>query len=509
VDSDLDWMRHVFAGGGGSTAANDNFDEAKKVVDFFEKPKSKKSWVGIDYGYDASHRMVANGATDSRIMGALPTAGTYGAANALNQVANVPNRTPLTWSDAGNMQSDGRGNTFTHDGNNRLTKATKASGDILNFRYDGDGLRMESIKNSTGTTPNLQFAGGVHTRYVTSATEVRQDTGRSLGDFDPCRIADLDGNRAVLRRYVAGPAIDERIAQVDANGAVTYIHTDKQNSVVALTNATGNPISRRGYGEYGQTNPTQMAETTHPFGYTGRRYEAELGLYYYRARWYDPELGTFLETDPIGSLDYVNLYSYVGLDPMGKTDPSGMVCQTAGTPPVTTCTADTYDPARSNGQTTEATPEMKAAAEAGKSAVAVASGNTEKVGFGVRQTNGTLQVQASVSATTATTATGATASAGVPNNAEFVIHGHIDGGPNASDGMVDNPNRAEGTPLGDAQPLSLANPMPNATVSNGQVGWHEIRNGQLAFTAPASSMTPAQQRQIQRNLNAEQRYFRR
>ena len=111
------------------------------------------------------------------------------AANALNQVANVPNRTPLAWSDAGNMQSDGRGNTFVHDGNNRLTKATKASGDILNFRYDGDGLRMETVKNSTGTTPNLQFAGGVHTRYVTSATE---------------ELADLDGNRAVLRRYVAG-----------------------------------------------------------------------------------------------------------------------------------------------------------------------------------------------------------------------------------------------------------------------------------------------------------------
>ncbi|KAF0185432.1 MAG: RHS Repeat family [Hyphomonadaceae bacterium] len=196
-----------------------------------------------------------------------------------------------------------------NDNFTRLTKATKADGNVLNFRYDVDGLRMETIKNSTGITPNLQFAGGVHTRYVTSATE---------------ELADLDGNRAVIRRYVAGPAIDERIAQVDANGAVTYVHTDKQNSVVALTNATGNAVSRRGYGEYGQTSATQMAETTHPFGYTGRRYEAELGLYYYRARWYDPELGTFLETDPIGSLDYINLYSYVGLDPMGKTDPSGL-----------------------------------------------------------------------------------------------------------------------------------------------------------------------------------------
>jgi RHS repeat-associated protein len=50
----------------------------------------------------------------------------------------------------------------------------------------------------------------------------------------------------------------------------------------------------------------------------------EAHCYYYRARWYDPSLGTFLQTDPIGSLDYVNLYSYVGLEPGNGTDPTGM-----------------------------------------------------------------------------------------------------------------------------------------------------------------------------------------
>jgi RHS repeat-associated protein len=69
---------------------------------------------------------------------------------------------------------------------------------------------------------------------------------------------------------------------------------------------------------------TSAGTSAHPFGYTGRRWDPDLNLYYYRARWYDPQLGTFLETDPIGSLDYINLYSYVGLEPGNKTDPTGL-----------------------------------------------------------------------------------------------------------------------------------------------------------------------------------------
>jgi RHS repeat-associated protein len=169
--------------------------------------------------------------------------------------------------------------------------------------------------------------------------------------------------RRVGDRFIPGAGIDERVAQLDATGNVVFIHNDKQHSkfaialratlargVIAISNILGAVIQKRVYGTYGgeadqgevrgtSTPPNdadQMtlqpnATTIHPFGYTGRRWDADLGLYYYRARWYDPALGTFLETDPIGSLDYINLYSYVGLEPGNGVDPSGMQ---AGRPPV-------------------------------------------------------------------------------------------------------------------------------------------------------------------------------
>jgi len=92
---------------------------------------------------------------------------------------------------------------------------------------------------------------------------------------------------------------------------------------VALTNSSGNTVQVYEYDVYGRVGAT---DASHPnrFMFTGREFDKETGLYYYRARYYNPQIGRFLQTDPIGYGDGMNMYAYCGNNPLGLADPSGM-----------------------------------------------------------------------------------------------------------------------------------------------------------------------------------------
>ena len=140
-------------------------------------------------------------------------------------------------------------------------------------------------------------------------------------------IATYDGSGTLVRRYVPGPGVDQPIASVAADGTKTYFHQDKLGSVIAMTNAAGAVAAGPyAYDEYGNClSSGGCPSDTQPYGFTGRRFDAETGLYYYRARYYSPSLGRFLQTDPIGYQDDIDWYAYVANDPTDRTDPTGMV----------------------------------------------------------------------------------------------------------------------------------------------------------------------------------------
>ena len=134
----------------------------------------------------------------------------------------------------------------------------------------------------------------------------------------------FDGEGNQLSRCLHGPQIDQVLAEETAVGEVRWALSDHQGSVRDVIGSQGNVLNHLTYDSYGQVTSESNPEIDFRFGYTGRERDEETGLYYYRARYFDPAPGTFVSADPMGfAAGDPNVYRYVFNSPTNYTDPSG------------------------------------------------------------------------------------------------------------------------------------------------------------------------------------------
>ena len=236
----------------------------------------------------------------------------------------VGNRTDFGGSYAtGNRIQSFKGYTFQHDLDGNVTqKYNTSTGETKTFEWSAEGLLTRVLINGVERVKYDYDAEGQLVRRWTDGVLDRH----FLWDQNHL-LAELDGSASQrVAEYAYLPGEDQPFAIMTGASTITlqrYQVLDEVGNVIGVTNGTGTGVDQRtSYDDWGVPSTTGSADNRLLF--KGLLWEGtSAGLYYMRARWYDPELGRFLSEDPIGIAGGINQYAFAAGDPVNGSDPSG------------------------------------------------------------------------------------------------------------------------------------------------------------------------------------------
>jgi RHS repeat-associated protein len=222
-----------------------------------------------------------------------------------------------------------------------------SAGCITTIGYSGAGFT-----NNMGLTWNDQYQlTSIATNGVTAEQNGFDVLGRRIWNWDGTTtnwfvydgthaLAEVDGTGALRRAYTHGPGVDNWLAMTVYTGATvkTYFYiTDHLGTVHAVTDLSGNIVESYQFDAWGRVlgvfdgsgRPLTQSAIGNKILWQGREYSWATGLYFFRARWYDPITGRWLSNDPIGISGGLNQYVFCGDNPVNKRDPMGL-CGNSG-----------------------------------------------------------------------------------------------------------------------------------------------------------------------------------
>ncbi len=216
--------------------------------------------------------------------------------------------------------------SVAYDNTDRLLRDAR-----FDYTYDGAGDLIRKVERSTGAATtydwnadgrlvavHLPDSSTIRYRYDALGRRIEVADGASItrSVYDGANVAlEYDGSNALTAAFVTSVTAGTPFETI--RGAQrTYPIEDGLGSAIASTDQSGAVVARYTYGAFGQPGPSSAGT----YSYTGYTWDARTGLYYARARYYDPGIGRFISPDPLPS---INPYPYVDNDPVDLIDPFG------------------------------------------------------------------------------------------------------------------------------------------------------------------------------------------